>query len=361
MLMNAAAAFGRRPDDSGYYTNLGAQRLMETGLLPYADTLLKGPEAPGYGAAATYGPLLYLSHVPFQWLLGPEDNPPDANPKDASYVRPPHLATQLVTYLYFLAGVLALCLVVGGLAGPELGLSAGILYAASPYVVGLGGQEYFISGMTYLSHLAPSAVLMLALLAIPRPFVSGLLFAASAGVLFYPVFMFPLWFGWWFWKKRGAIPFTAGCIVGGLLIAGFVVAFTPGNADAGSISLFLESTLDHQEGVGDQRYGLSAFGFWGTHPRLASFWQVPLIGEGVLFKPIFMAFAALCAASFFFARGRSVPQLEALTAMLAAAVQLWKSHAAGSYVEWFLPFLIVALLGMGGRDPHLLTEEEGDA
>ena len=30
--------------------------------------------------------------------------------------------------------------------------------------------------------------------------------------------------------------------------------------------------------------------------------------------------------------------------MISAAVQLWKSHAAGTYVEWYLPFLLIALL-----------------
>ncbi len=30
-------------------------------------------------------------------------------------------------------------------------------------------------------------------------------------------------------------------------------------------------------------------------------------------------------------------------ALLAAAFQLWKTHAGGTYVEWYLPFLLLAL------------------
>ena len=37
-----------------------------------------------------------------------------------------------------------------------------------------------------------------------------------------------------------------------------------------------------------------------------------------------------------------------ITAMLAAGIQLWQSHAAGTYVEWYYPFLLIALIG-GGR------------
>ena len=64
LALDVVVALGRKPDDCGYYTNLGAQRWAETGTIPYGDEDLKGPKAPGYGAAATYGPLLYLAHWP---------------------------------------------------------------------------------------------------------------------------------------------------------------------------------------------------------------------------------------------------------------------------------------------------------
>jgi hypothetical protein len=51
------------------------------------------------------------------------------------------------------------------------------------------------------------------------------------------------------------------------------------------------------------------------------------------------------------ARGRTVPQLAFLTAALAIAVQLWKSHAGGTYVEWYYPFL---LIGLFCRNPQFL-------
>ena len=54
--------------------------------MPYADPLLKGPDSPAHGAAATYGPLLYLAHIPFQMLVGTEYNPPELGPMESGYI-----------------------------------------------------------------------------------------------------------------------------------------------------------------------------------------------------------------------------------------------------------------------------------
>jgi len=347
LALDAAVVLGRRPDDAGLYSNLGARRWAETGTIPYADPKLKGPDAPAFGAAATYGPLLYAAHLPFQLALRVTANPPDATPKDPSYRRPTTLATKLACLTFFAAGLAGLFLIVRRLAGEDVALAAVILYAGSPYVLGLGGEQFLMGGLAYISHIAPPAVLLLAFAALRRPALSGVLMACAAGVLFWPAFLFPLWFGWRAWRREGALPFAAGFALAGLAIVSLVVYYThspPMNA----IRLFLESTLEHQEGVGTREYGASTLGFWGTHPAVAAVFQQPLFGTTSLFKPTFLAFAALCVAAAFWARGRTVPQLAALTAMLASAIQLWKTHATGSYVEWYLPFLIVALLGAAG-------------
>jgi len=344
VVLNGVVVFGRKPDDAGYYTNLGAQRWAETGVLPYGDPKLQGPDAPGYGAAATYGPLLYASHLPAQWLLGMPSNPPAANPMDPSYVRPKIAATQLTCFVFYLLSLGALFAIVRDLKSADVGWTAVGLYAASPYVLGLGGDEFVVGGLAFISHIAPVAVMLLAFMLWKRPGLSGVLLAAAAGVLFFPLFVFPAWFGWRVWRREGAVPFAAGFLGAGLSIALLVYWFTPAPEGSNAVSMFLQSTLEHQEGVGLRQYGASMFGFWGTHPTLASFWQAPLWGTSSLFKPSFLVYAAFCLASFFLSRGRSVAQLAGLTAALTAGVQLWKTHAAGSYVEWYLPFLIVALI-----------------
>src|SRR5436190_11931710 len=63
--MNVVTGLASPPDDAGFYTNLGAQRLRERHKFPYGDPLLTN------SAGAGYGPLLYLAHLPFQFMLDP--------------------------------------------------------------------------------------------------------------------------------------------------------------------------------------------------------------------------------------------------------------------------------------------------
>jgi len=346
LALNVSVLFGHDPDDAGIYTSLGAQRWVSTGTMPYADPLLKGADSPAHGAAATYGPLLYLAHIPFQLLTGTVYNPPEVGPKDLAYIKPPYLATQLTCMAFQLIALWALYGIGRRTGGQPLGLSLVILYAGSTYVLGLGSDDYLAGGLAYISHIAPTAMLLLAVYFIDRPFVAGMSVAAAAGVLFFPVFFFPLFAGWYFWRSRAdAARFTAGFVILGLLIGVMVITFTGSLEGKGPIRLLLESTLEHQEGFSSDQYGTSPFSFWGNFPGLASFWQVPLVGTTSIFKPTFLLFVSYCTAAFFLARQRTRIELALLLASLAAALQLWKTHAAGTYVEWYYPFLLIGLLG----------------
>ncbi len=362
---NAVLALGRAPDDAGYYTNLGAKRFLETGYLPYGDPLLRG------GAAATYGPFLYLAHVPFQLVLSTaipnarvDQEGRNLQVGEAAlrrYVPPLALATKLTLLMFHIAGVAALILIGRRLAGPSVGWALACLYLGSSYVQGLGGERLFITGMTFISHIAPTAVTLLAFAALERPFLAGSLLAGAAGVLFYPTFYLPAWFGYLFWRnKRSSGRFLAGFMVVLLLAVGFVWLRTQPSEGEGVLQAVYESTVGHQEAKGG--YGASTFGFWGTHPRMAAFWQRPLISDWYLLKPAFMVFAVVVGASFFLARGRTVPQLALLTAAVAIAIQLWKSHAGGTYVEWYYPFLLIGLFArsMGKQECGTRTELGGD-
>ncbi len=349
LALDVVVVLGRAPDDAGIYTNLGARRWAETGILPYADAKLKGPDAPAFGAAGTYGPLLYLSHLPFQALTGAVRNPPEATPKDSgganAYVWPPAMATKLTSLAFFLLGMWSLFVVARRVAGEHTALGIAALWASSPYVIGLGGDRWVISGLGFVSHIAPSAMLLIALALAGRAFLSAMAFAAGAGLLFFPAFLFPAWMGWWFKQPNGRwIRFVVGYGVAAAAIAAIVIAFTPETNGKGPISLFLESTLEHQEGTSTREYGASIDSFWGTHPGAAAFWQKPLFGTTSLFKPTFLIFAAAAFASALWVRGRSIVQLAAITAALGAGIQLWKTHATGSYVEWYMPFLLLALI-----------------
>jgi hypothetical protein len=344
VIINILVVMGRPGEDSGPYTSLGAQRWMETGTMPYGDPLLRGPDAPGFGAAATYGPLLYVAHMPFQLLLGPPWNSADMPPRHPDYVIPSEYATKLTCLAFQLLALYALIELGRRYANENTGLAIAIIYAGSPYVLGLGSDTALATGLPYISHIAPTAMVLLALLYLDRPVVSGLMLAGAVGVLFWPLFLFPVFFGWYVWQQRADTwRFLAGFAGAGAAIAIMVIYFTGSIGDQGPLDLLLTSTLEHQEGVGQLEYGGSKFSFWGNHPALAAFWQQPVIGDTSIFKPSFMLFAGLSALAFFLVRGKDRVQFALLIALVASAIQLWKTHAGGTYVEWYLPFLLIGI------------------
>jgi len=357
--MNVLTGLAKHPEDAGVYIGIGAQRWIETGSLPYGDPQLVGPETTGYGAASTYGPILYLTHVPLVLATGGGHNPVDAPVKDrAVYHRPSTLATKIAAILFHLAGLLGLFLVVRGLAGTPSAWGAVILYASMPYLAGLDGGNGSISGIRFISHIAPSALLLLALASVSRPFISGLWFAASAGALFYPVFIFPAWLAWRLWRKDRPLRFLAGAAAGGIAIAALVIAFMPGHGPVDAIQTFLRAIIEHQEGSGPHQYGISNFGFWGTHDGLAALFHTPLVGSSPFTSLIFLIFLGLAALACWVVRNGKLGALAAASAGVAAAVQLWKTHGGGTYIEWYLPFLIVALV-VGSREAGAGSRKQG--
>jgi hypothetical protein len=352
VLWNMLIVLVRPPDDCGVYTNLGTQRMLESKTLPYGDAALRS------GAAATYGPVLYLAHAPVHLAAGTHArNAPNASLDPAAgYENPPLWITKAVCAAFHAIGLVALFLIGRQLMGSHVGWALVCLYAGSAYVLGVGGGETRIGGMGYISHIAPAGLTVAAFLALSRPVLSGALLALAAGTVYYPAFFFP---AWWAWHKsrRQALRFTIGFAATGLLLAGVVIAFTHTEPGENAVKLFFESTLEHQEAAG--QYGSSPFSFFGVHPALRASWASPLFGDSSLLKPTFLGVAALSLLGFVLGRGRTVPQLAMLTASLAAAVQLWKTHATGSYVEWYYPFLLIGMFCEDRRtEPALHVEPE---
>ena len=194
---NVLVALEREPDDSGYFINLGAQRLRERGRLPYGDPLLTG--TPG----AAYGPVFYVVHVPFQFVIQPHSPNPisSAHPplgENSSYVLPPPLATKLCTIAWHLAGVLALFIIGRRLTGDaDVGWALVALYCSGAFIMGVGGEREFIGGMTFPSHILPAAATLVAFACLPTtPVLAGVMLAVGTGAGFYPAFMFPAWVGY---------------------------------------------------------------------------------------------------------------------------------------------------------------------
>ena len=337
LALNVMAGLLREPDDVGFYTNLGAQRLRERGMFPYGDPLLTN--TPG----ATYSPILYYSHLIYQVMLVPVQNPPDPLPAFGVYVLPPALASQLATITFHLLGVAGLWIAARRIVGKEAAWGVTALYCGSAYVMGVGGRSEMIGGITFASHIAPAAVTLLAFAALPRPWLSGALLATAAWTLFYPAFFFPAWAGYYWRSRQHLIAFVGGFALAGVIIGVPVLMRSQPIEGRGIISTILHETQGHQQDP--NAYGTSPFGFWGQRGGIRAFLRDPLVEGQPNTSPAFLLFAAFVVGSFSLARGKTEVQLALLTGALGIASQLWKIHGTGVYVTWYYGFLLLGFLG----------------
>jgi hypothetical protein len=342
LVCDVLMALTRAPDDAGYFVNLGAQRLRERGTLPYGDPLLTG--TPG----AAYGPLLYIAHVPFQLLVSPKAVNPNSPSKpglgdESPYYLPPPLATKLCTVVLHLAGVLALFEIGRRVSGSGAAAWALVsLYCGSAFVLGIGGMKDQVGGMTFVSHIGPTALTLVAFACLNRPAVAGTLLAVSGGAGFYPLFFVPAWTGFYWHHRAELLRFLVGFAVAAAIIGGGTYALSRPAEGHTRLGTIVRDTLGHH--TDPQGYGSSPFGFWGQREGWRQWASRPLVAESGLTSPVFLTFIALTCLAFFQARGASAPRLASLTAALAIGASLIKLHSTGTYVAWAYPFLLIGLL-----------------
>lgn len=343
---NVAIALAYPPDDAGYFVNIGAQRLRERLRFPYGDPLLTATPA------AAYGPILYLAHIPFQIALSPKPvNPvsPARPPIESAnvYFEPPILATKLCNIAFQLLAAAALFAAVARLRGPTVAWALVALYCGSAFVLGVGGEKSFIGGITFVSHIAPAAVTLLAFALLERPAWSGAMLAAGVGVLFYPIFFVPAWLGYYWKEAAPRRQFIVGFAIAALVIGASVYLLSRPAGGKSRIATIVSDTLGHQESP--EAYGSSPFGFWGQRQGLRAWLMTPLVAPVSISRPVVLAFFVFAAAMFLVARGRSAAELALVTAAVAMGAQLWKIHATGTYVNWYYPFLLIGLFCSGPR------------
>ncbi|MBA3884453.1 MAG: hypothetical protein H0X67_01830 [Acidobacteria bacterium] len=348
--LNVLIGLARPPDDSSWYSNVGGQRLRERGTFPYGDPLFSGTPV------ATYSPVFYLAHIPFQKLLDPEPlNPAPYSRAEFDgglpYYLAPVLAAQLTTVAFHLLAVAALFVAAWRQAGPEVAWGVTALYCGSAYVMGVGGTRDMIGGMTFISHIAPPAVSLLAFACLPRPLLAGTFLATAVATLFYPMFFIPAWLGYYWGNRMAVLHFIAGMALATVLIGVPVLTSSQAADGRGLIGTILHDTMGHQQDPA--AYGSSPFGFWGLRGGIREALREPLVAGNYNTSPSFLMFAVFVVATFFLARGSTPAQLALLTGALAIGAQMWKIHATGVYVTWYYPFLLLGLFA-GRRDP--LTE-----
>lgn len=357
LALNIWTAMTHAPDDAGFYTNLGAQRLRERGKMPYGDPLLTN------SAGAGYGTLLYLGHLPFQFALNPtplNDTQPtrDDLAAGARYVLPPTLASQLTTITFHVIGVASIITIGMQLATPAVGWALAALYCSSAYVLGVGGGSETIGGITFISHIAPPAVSMLAFAFLARPFIAGFMLVAASMTVFFPALFFPAWLGYYWDRRPSMIKFIGGCVLGAAVFVLPTIALSQALPDHSVVSTVLKESVGHHQGT--DTYGLSTFGFWGQRGGIRDWFREPFIEGQFTTSPMFLITIGFAAVMFFMARHTRRWQLALITATVGIIAQWSKIHGTGVYVNWYYPFLLIGLLAARPSAPALPVEHGDD-
>ena len=343
-ILSLATVFLRAPDDSSYFSNLGGQRLRETGRLPYGDPLLTG--TPG----AAYAPGMYVLHAGMQGLLNAHKNTPPADLSVANlrasvgYMEPPVIATQLLLAIFHLIAIASLAVI--GLRWKGVSLAAALvaLYCGSAAVLGAGGVRESLMGITFVSHVIPPAMTLVAFGLIDSPVACGVALALAAWTGFYPAFFGPVWLGW-FWN-RGWTPtlkFAAGVAAVSVPMIAWVLLLSQPAPGLSLTATIVRDTFGHHTDLAG--YGSSPFGLWGQATGLTGFFGTPLIGQSNFTAPFFLLFLGSLVWAGWLARTATQPGLALLTAVAGIGATVWKVHATATYMTWFYPFLLLGFLG----------------
>lgn len=193
----------------------------------------------------------------------------------------------------------------------KTGIGCAVMYLLLPYTAQMTGN---------LDHAMPAALMVLALLAYRQPLIAGVLFGLAAGLVYYPLFLLPLWMSF-YWNRgrlRLAIGFVASlCVLAGLLLLEGVEAFWA------HLSQMFGLWLPRMEGLE---------GIWGPD-RIPADFRLPVLVACVLLSFSFVLWPIR----------KNFGTLICGTAAIMLAVQFWHGFGGGLYMAWFLPFVLLTI------------------
>jgi hypothetical protein len=284
--------------DIGYAGVIGADHIA------HGEPLYDGDFAEDPSNGDTYGPVMYLSYLPFERVLGWSGEWDDLPAAHAASI-----AFDLLTMvgLFLLGRRLR-----EGPAGRALGAALAFAWAAYPYslfALSNNSNDAFVS-----------MIVVFALLAVTSGPVRGALVGLGAAAKFAPLALAPLFANPSEERRaRGPLLYAVALVL--VLIASFAPFIPPGG-----LSQMYDRTLGFQ--IGRE----SPFSLWGQESSLE--WLQTILK---------LAAVNLAAVLLIVPARKSVGQLAALGAAVLIALQLPTTHWFYLYVVWFAPLVLVAL------------------
>ncbi|QDT07675.1 hypothetical protein K227x_61030 [Rubripirellula lacrimiformis] len=270
----------------------------------------------------TQGPALGPGYAMMNMLPAIPTRPVSEAPGGVSPPTPAELSasqTRLATIAKALAIAAHLAIVTGivlignrHFGNIRAGVGCATLYLMLPYTAQMTGR---------VDHALPAALLLWAVLTYRRPLIAGVFLGLAGGLVYYPLFLLPLWFS--FYWQRGARQFAIG-VIAMLALLMLALSFD----DTASLTEHLRRMFGL---LNPNRDALGLEGFWslGWEP----IWRLPVI----------VAFVILCVFFAIWPAQKNLGTLISGSAAVMVASQFWHGYGGGLYIAWFLPLLLLAV------------------
>ncbi len=240
---------------------------------------------------------------------------------------------RIIAILAHLAVILGLVAIGRNLFGDfETGIAMGTLYMLLPCTA------YDVQKVT---HVLPAAFIVWAIYNFRRPVWSGVLMGLASGTLFFPIFLIPLWAGFY---GREAIGRFLGAVIGtGVAVMVGVTAL------AGGAPNFVRESFGYIEWMQLQlRVVDSAAGFWNN---VQPAYRIPVI----------VSFVILLIAVTIWPRKKHLGHLMAWSTAIILGTQFWYTYEGGIYVQWYLPLALLVVFRPGAGHLAALQVRPGAA
>ena len=192
----------------------------------------------------------------------------------------------------------------------KTGVSAAVLYLLLPYTAEMTGR---------VAHVLPAALLVWAVVTYRRPMIAGLFLGLAIGVIYYPLFLLPLWIS--FYWQRGLLRICAGVVIALTFAIGIVAL----NSSDDAFIMDLQQML----GIATPRL-----------TNLEGFWKYV---DAVYRLPVIATFVALGGSFAIWPAQKNLGTLMSCTAAMMIGCQFWHAHGGGLCMAWYLPLLLLTI------------------
>ena len=180
---------------------------------------------------------------------------------------------------------------------------------------------FYTSQLTsHIDYVGPAALLVWAVAAYRLPIISGLLLGLAAGLVYYPLFLLPLWCA--FYWRRGLVRFVFGVLLAMAILAAVLVLTWP---DPETLATQLRLMAGWRNPL-----GATLSGFWDYYDPS---YRIPVLA----------LFVAICAGLAIWPAQKNLGTLLSCSAAVMLATQFWHAHQGGLCMAWYLPLLILTI------------------